>query len=292
MTDQGAYWSDWAVAEREHTARGGAGVAPPAVKSRTAATYEWDNCPLVAAAATGDLAWVSELLAAGVDVNEFSSAYEYSALIVAAQKGHAGVVRALLMTAVCDLTKKHMDDYISALDSALNGYTNLEGVEEDFTPEIRAMIVRAHMATADRIDMNTLLRIEAAGAVVPDRITAFRQGGGARIARLYSKADSSDMAAHLCDPPAARMRAVIAAAESAARRITAPKVEAGPKKKTGSSFSYSPRAEAATVVAERYAADVDEMDDQDLHPSQRRQVAEFDPSLDTCYGKMGRRMNY
>jgi hypothetical protein len=319
MTDYAMYWSDWAVAEREaeilarhkETCMGCTwcvGVAPaavaaaPAPVSRAAAVAKWDDCPLVAAAATGDVAWMKELLAAGADVNEYSSPNEYSPLIVAAQKGHAEVVHTLLQTGVCDLTKKHMDGYISALESALHGYNNLEGCEDEFAPEIRAMIIRAHVETADRIDLVTLLHIEASGAVVPEHIKAFRSGMGARMARLYSKALPGKL--NLSDPPAAKMQAVMTAALAAARRIAAERdaaavaaaVAAGKvvKLKKVAGPSVAPTRFAAAVGGAgggAGCADEDDEDDAERHPMYKRKtaVAAYDPMLDDSYGKMSRR---
>lgn len=323
MTDLVTYMSDWAVAEREYETRERhmkscmgctwcVGVAPsapgalaPAPISRDAAIAKWDECPLVAAAATGDVDWVKELLAESPDVNEFSSAYEYSPLIVAAQKGHVEVVRLLLQTGVCDLTKKHME-YINALDSALNGYCNLEGCEDEFTPEIRAMIIRAHVETADRIDLDTLLHIEASGAVAPEQIKAFRSGMGARMTKVYSKAQPGKL--NLNDPPAAKMPAVRVAAESAARRIQgereaaavrAAAIAAGGstrKKKSGGDAAAASAPRWGTVTGgagatERFEGDDDD-DDADRHPMFRRKTAAYDPMLDDSYGKMSRRYNF
>jgi hypothetical protein len=194
--------------------------------SRASATAKWDDCPLVAAAATGDVEWVKELLAdEDTDVNEFSSAYEYSPLIAAAQLGHTEVVSVLLQTGKCDLMKTHMDGYINALDSALHGYNNFEGCEDEFSPEIRAMIIRAHTETADRIKEETLLHIEASGAVAPEYIKVFRAAGGVRIApkfSIYSK-KVPGQALNLSDPPAAKMQAIIMAAKRAADSLVARK---------------------------------------------------------------------
>lgn len=316
MTDMTTYMSDWNVAAREYEDRKRhikscmgctwcAGAVPAAeavapVLSRETVTAKWDNSPLVAAAATGDVDWVKELLTDSTDVNEFSSAWEYSPLIVAAQKGHVEIVRLLLQTGVCDLAKKHME-YISALDSALHGYCNLDGCEEEFVPEIRAMIIRAHMETADRIDLDTLLHIEASGAVVPEHIKAFRSGMGARLtgrAATYLKAEPGKL--NLNDPPASKMTAVILAAGNAARRIAAEKAAADAaaagaiklKKKSGTTASYAPRAESAAAAATA-AGCYDDDEDADCHPMRRRKAAvQYDPTLDDCYGKMSRRFNF
>ncbi len=317
MTDLGSYWTDWAVAEREHETRqlhtksckgctwcvGAAPAAEPAAApalSREAATDRWDGSPLVAAAATGDVDWVKELLAEGADVNEFSpGSYEYSSLIVAAQKGHVEIVRLLLQTGVCDLTKKHME-YINALDSALHGYCNLEGCEDEFTPEIRAMLIRAHVETADRIKLDMLLHIEASGAVMPEQIKAFRFGMGVRNKSVYSKAKPGKL--NLNDPPAAKMQMVIAAANHAARRIAAEKAAADAaaaiaagkaekiKKPSGPSGAPS-RVNAfggAGCSSERIEGD----DDESEHPMFKKKVTAYDPMLDDSYGKMSRRFNF
>lgn len=330
MTDLAAYMSDWHVAEREYEARerhmktctgctwcvGAAPAAEPAAPapkmSRASALYKWDDSPLVAAAATGDVEWVKELLAAeDVDVNELSSAYEYMPLIAAAQQGHVEVVRILLQTGACDLTKKHMDGYISALDSALYGYNNFEGVEDEFTPEIRAMIIRAHMETADRIKEETLLHIEASGAVVPEYIKVFRTAGGVRIAPKYSiyskKAPGQEL--NLNDPPAAKMQAIIVAAKRAADSLAARKaaadaaaaaaaagVKAEKLKKVAGPSAAPSRLNAWGGAGggsrERYEGDDDE-DDADRHPMFRKKAVEaYDPSLDDKYGKMSRRFNF
>lgn len=321
MTDIGSYWSDWAVAEREHETRerhmksckgctwcvGAATSAPgalaPAPISRGAATAKWDESPLVAAAATGDVDWVKELLAEGTDVNEFSSAYEYSPLIVAAQKGHVEIVRLLLQTGACDLTKKHME-YINALDSALNGYCNLEGCEDEFSPEIRAMIIRAHMETADRISEESLLHIEVSCAVAPEYIKVFRTAGGVRIApkfSIYSK-KLPGQALNLSDPPAAKMPAIIMAAKRAADSLVARQAAAAAaagikaqKKKAAGPAAAPSRLNAfggAGGAAERVEGDDDE-DDADRHPMfKKKTVAAYDPMLDDSYGKMSRRFNF
>lgn len=281
------YWSEWAVAEREHEARerhamtcvGCDWCTVPALPTpkaaaapcgREEAVRSWE-CPLVAAAATGDVAWVKELLASGVDVNEFSPANDYSALIVAAQKGHSDVVRVLLMTGLCDVTKKHMDGYINALDSAMYGYTNLAGFDDEFTPQIRAMIIRAYMETADRITLDTLLQIEAVGAVLPEQIKAFRFGMGIRMVKMYPKAKPG--ALNLNDPPAAKMHSIMVAAECARRRIIASREIPTKKKKSGGSgfvearfanTSTNTNTNTNTVVSEAEVAEYEAEDDFDM----------------------------
>lgn len=314
MTDLVTYMSEWNVAEREHESRlrhmekrtGATGCvdaapdAEPAPLNRASATAVWDDSSLVAASAMGDVEWVNELLAEGADVNEFSSgSYEYSPLIVAAQKGHVEIVRILLQTGACDLTKKHME-YISALDSALHGYCNLEGCEDEFSPEIRAMIIRAHMETADRIDLNTLLHIEASGAVVPEHIRAFRSGLGARMTKVYSKKLPGKL--NLGNPPAAKMPSIIFAAENAARRIMAEKaaaeaVAAGKalKMKKIAGPSVAPARYDVVVVRAGAGdrADADDEDDAERHPMLRRKTVDaYDPSLDDKYGKMSRSFKF
>ncbi len=319
--------SDWVVAEREYESRerhmktckgctwcvdappSTHGALAPAPISRGAATAKWDESPLVAAAATGDVDWVKELLAEGADVNKFSSVYEYSPLIVAAQKGHAEIVRLLLQTGACNLTKKHME-YINALDSALNGYCNLEGCEDEFTPEIRGMIIRAHMETADRINEETLLHIEASGAVAPEYIKIFRSPGGVRIAPKYSiyLKKLPGQVLNLSDPPAAKMQAIIMAAKRAADSLAvrqaaadaaaaaaAAGIKAQKKKATGPAAAPSRLNIAfggAGGSGERVEGDDDE-DDADRHPMfKKKAVTAYDPMLDDSYGKMSRRFNF
>jgi hypothetical protein len=248
---------------------------------------------------------VKELLAdEDTDVNEFSSAYEYSPLIAAAQLGHTEVVSVLLQTGKCDLMKKHMDGYIGALDSALHGYNNFEGCEDEFSPEIRAMIIRAHTETADRIKEETLLHIEASGAVAPEYIKVFRAAGGVRYApkfSIYSK-KTPGQALNLNDPPAAKMQAIIMAAKRAADTLVARKAAADAaaagkveklKKAAGPSAAPS-RVNAfggAGGSAER--VEEDDEDDADRHPMFRKKTSEaYDPSLDDKYGKMSRRFNF
>jgi hypothetical protein len=315
MTDH-VYWDEWSVNERERetimlhmkTCKGAgctwcaeaeaivAADAPDAsdaaaMLSRADAIRKWD-APLTAAAATGDIEWVNELLAKGVDVNDFASPYEFSPLIVAAQKGQAEVVFTLLMTGLCDLKKKHCNDYIGALDSALYGYNNLDGVEAEFTPEIRAMIIRAHMETADRIDIDTLLNIEASGAVVPENIKAFRSG--ARMTKLYPKALPGRL--DLSDPLASQIPMIMSAALGAARRIMAQKESAKSTvtKKTqtrGTAVAYAPRAQAQVVKAA--SSEYDDEDDGDHYkPASSYKPAAYDPSLDDGFGKSSRRYKF
>jgi hypothetical protein len=310
MTDQ-AYWDEWNVAERmfednkDHKDRTETPVekpAPaPAPLSREAAIAYWDNSALVAAAATGDAEWLQELLVEGEDVNELSpGSFDYSPLIVAAQKGHAEIVHILLMTGMCDLTKKHMD-YISALDSALHGYYDLSGVDAEFTPQIRAMIIRAHVETADRISLNTLLHIEASGAVLPEYIRAFRSGSGVRMTKAYPKKLAGKL--DLSDPPVAKMPAIISAARHAARCIASEKEAADAaaaiaankslkmKKISGPSAAPS-RLSTSCVAAERAACSDDEDDAGTDKRSLRRKADAYNPSLDDTYGKMSRRFNF
>lgn len=312
-----AYMSEWNVMEREHEARlrhkktctgctwcaeeeaatAARAAPPPAPLSRAALTERWDNSPLVAAAVTGDIEWVKELLAEGADVNEFSpGSWEYSPLIAAAQKGHVEVVRLLLQTGVCDLTKKHMD-YINALDSALNGYCNFDGEDDEFIPEIRSMIIRAYMETADRIKEDTLLQIEATGAVAPEYIKVFRTAGGVRIAPKYSvyMKKLPGQTLNLSDPPAAKMSAIITAAKRAADTIAARKAAAvagagiAKLKKIAGPAAAPSRLNVcggAGSSCERY-----ESDDDDDHPMKKK-VDAYDPMLDDSYGKMSRRFNF
>jgi hypothetical protein len=306
MADSSSYWDDWAVAEREAmdrahygaTAVSAADMEPVASEEtiRARALYQWDNSPLVAASATGNITWVNELLAAGADVNELSYEYEYLPLIVAAQKGHTEVVKTLLMTAACDLKKKHLNGYINALDSALFGYNNFEGVDDDYKPEIRAMIIRAHMETADRIDLDTLLHIEASCAVTPERIRAFRSNLGTRNTRLYPKATPGEV--DLYDPPPSKVAMILNAAKQAAATIAAQKTAAAVSKKkrnVGINAACSSRFNTVTTGSPAggcgYGED-DETDDRDRHPMFRKRVSEFDPSLDDTYGKMARRFHY
>lgn len=210
-------------------------------------------------------------------------------LIVAAQKGHDEIVRILLMTGVCDLSKKHMG--VSAIDSALDGYDAAE-----FTPQIRAMIIRAHMETADRINLDTLLRIEAAGAVLPEFIKAFRSGGVRP--KAYPK-KLPGMLLDLSDPPAAKMPSIICAARHAARCIAAEKdaaaaaaaIAAGKAlkmKKTSGPSAVPARLSTAVCAA---AEPVDRFADEDCDERPKR-IEVYNPSLDDKYGKMSRRFNF
>ena len=284
----------WCAAARRIVAE--AAKPAPAI-TREAAIAKWDS-PLVAAAATGDVDWVKELIAEGTDVNELSpGSFEFMPLIVAAQKGHVEVVRMLLQTGECDLTKKHMN-YINALDSALHGYCNLEGCNDEFSPQIRAMIIRAHVETADRIKLDTLLHIEASGAVLPEQIKAFRSGMGARN-KMYSKAKPGKL--DLNDPPAAKMQSVISAARFAARRIAAEKADedaaaaiaAGKAKKIMKSSGPSgvPSRLNAFGGAGCSSSSGVENDDDDGVVAPKK-VAVYDPMLDDSYGKMSRRFNF
>jgi hypothetical protein len=220
-------------------------------------------------------------------------------------------VSVLLQTGKCDLMKKHMDGYISALDSALHGYNNFEGCEDEFSPEIRAMIIRAHTETADRIKEETLLHIEASGAVAPEYIKVFRAAGGVRYApkfSIYSK-KVPGQALNLSDPPAAKMQAIIMAAKRAADSLVARKaaadaaaaaaaagIKAPRKKKAGGPAAEPSRLNlafgGAGGSAERVEGDDDE-DDADRHPMfKKKTVAAYDPMLDDSYGKMSRRFNF
>ncbi len=309
------YWSDWKQAERDaldtgaRTERdaakaavsGGAGASPAAAltnpeTNRAAALYKWDECALVAAAAVGDVEWVNELLAAGADVNELSPHYEYMPLIAAAQLGHVEVVRTLLMTAACNLTKKHMDGYISALESALHGYINFEGNEDEFTPEIRAMIIRAHVETADRIDLDTLLHIEASGAVVPELIKSFRLGAGARQAKVYSKATAGRV--NLNDPPASKMPAILTAAKAAADRIAARLAAPMPEKlsrkqrNAGSSVAFTASYNASLAGPKEKTFAFEEVRETETHAMRRQRLREqqaLEASFSDKYGKMASR---
>ncbi len=303
------YWSDWKQSERDaldaaaRTAAavcGGAGAAAkPAATlakpetNRAAALYKWDDCALVAAAAVGDVEWVNELLAAGADVNELSRHYEYMPLIAAAQLGHVEVVRTLLMTAACNLTKRHMDGYISALESALHGYINFDGVDDEFTPEIRAMIIRAHVETADRIDLDTLLHIEASGAVAPEYIKSFRLGAGARQTKVYSKATAGRV--NLSDPPADKMPAILAAAKAAADRIAARLAAPPPEKlsrkhrNAGSSAAFTASYNSSLAGPKEKTFAFEELRETETHAMRRQRLREqqaLEASLAEKYGKM------
>lgn len=298
------YWSDWATADRDAAMAvvdepitavcGGAGDRP-GIKpetNRAAALDRWDNCPLVAAAAVGDNEWVKELLAEGADVNELSSDYEFMPLIVAAQQGHTEVVRTLLMTAACNLTKKHMNGYISALDSALHGYTNFDGAEDEFTPEIRAMIIRAYVETADRIDLNLLLHIEASAAVTTEQIKAFRSGAGVRQSRIYSKATAGNV--NLNDPPASKMAAILYAAKTAADRLEVLKSSApvSRKKRNAGSAVFCASYNASVAPPEERIVFAEEHEPE-THAMRRQRLREqkaLEASLSDKYGKMSRNM--
>jgi hypothetical protein len=265
--------------------------SPPV--TRETLTAKWDRNPLVAAAATGDLVWLQELLAAGEDVNEFTGAFEYSPLIVAAQLGHVDVVRTLLMTGKCDLTKKHME-YISALDSALFGYMNMEGeYDQQFTPEIRGMIIRAFLETADVISEELQLQIQATGTVEPDRFKAFRNVGGRRLAAKYPKAAPGRL--NLAPPPDAALPGILLAARSAVVKLSTP-VVTGTKKKTGGAAVAASRintaaAEVAVGGAGARAADSDDEDD-DGSTRRRKKPTTDDSWMDDKYGKMSRRFGF
>ncbi len=198
------------------------------VISRKTLVEKWDNNPLVAASYIGDIDWIREQLSLGADVNAFSEKHNYSPLIIASQKNHVNIVRDLLMTGKCDLTKKHMD-YISALDSALFGYTNLEGIESAFSPEIQAMIIRAHIDTADRITPETLLHIEISGTVSQERLKAFKNAGGYRLSSKYPKPLPRYI--NLADPPESALRSIELARDAAIRKLNAPVIEITKKKK-------------------------------------------------------------
>jgi hypothetical protein len=253
---------------------------------------KWDRSPLVAAAATGDLAWVQELLSAGEDVNDFSPGYDYSALIVAAQKGFADIVQTLLMTGMCNLTKKHME-YISALDSALFGYTNMEGCMDEFTPEIRGMIIRAFLETADVISEDLQLQIQATGTVELDRFKAFRNVGGRRLVAKFPKASAGRL--NLAPPPESAMSGILLAARSAVVKLLTP-VTTGPKKKTGGCAVAASRINtAAAEAAVGGAGACGDSDDEDDGSARRRKKPTTDDSwmgMDDKYGKMSRRFGF
>ena len=277
------YWSEWAVAERRFEDMGPVAdtttTASQKKTSRSSLIALWDDHELLAAAATGDVEWVRALISDGVDVNEFSSRNDFSPLIVAAQKGHYTTVHALLMTGKCDLGKKHMDGYINALDSALFGYTSLEGFEDEFTPDIRSAIIRAHVDTADKIPPTMILQIEATAAVSQDRLKAFRTPSGIRLSRMHPK----PLRINLDDPPKTALVSIQMAAENAIRRLMAPEITVT-KKKSGSGSAYAPRSESAVATDNKLY----EIEDGAEAPVGGHYDDDMDPTMDHSYGKKWR----
>jgi ankyrin repeat protein len=82
---------------------------------------KWHRAPFIAAAESGDLATIRELLDGGQNVNE-ADAEGWTALMQAIDEGHLHVVNALLLVDDIDVNIKNQDNETALMRAVLSGY--------------------------------------------------------------------------------------------------------------------------------------------------------------------------